>query len=392
MKRFTIITLLSLAYALFLNLVLLDAIYADDVQPPVAKRPVPVVHITDLYRPHEDPDDHWDLAVQYALAARGDTKLVAIVLDYPNQQVKNPDISAVAQLNFITGMAVPAMTGVPGDFPLDTDMKDPAVRNSPELSGVRALHRILRDSPEPVVITVTGWCRDLMFIYKYDPELFKEKCAGVYLNAGLGAPTPDHQKELEWNALIDPIAYGEAFKLPVPVYWLPCFHTRDREHYGPESYYGSFFHFNQGEILPELSKPMQNYFLAMFRDGGKRPGWTDWLTVLSEEPNQIELEKQSKSGRLMWCTAGMLHMVGKTVLADGSIVPIAEADGKAIYEFLPIKIECDKESRTSWKFNKGTDANKGPFVFKVPDRDKYHAGMGKALKTLVLEIGAEKKK
>ena len=36
------------------------------------KAGVPVIHITDLHRPHVDPDDHWDLACVYALAYRGD--------------------------------------------------------------------------------------------------------------------------------------------------------------------------------------------------------------------------------------------------------------------------------------------------------------------------------
>ena len=28
---------------------------------------IPVLHTTDLFRPHMDPDDHWDLACIYAL-------------------------------------------------------------------------------------------------------------------------------------------------------------------------------------------------------------------------------------------------------------------------------------------------------------------------------------
>jgi len=31
----------------------------------------PMLHVTDLFRPHIDPDDHWDLACVYALACRG---------------------------------------------------------------------------------------------------------------------------------------------------------------------------------------------------------------------------------------------------------------------------------------------------------------------------------
>jgi hypothetical protein len=32
---------------------------------------IPTLHQTDLFRPHADPDDHWDLACVYALAAHG---------------------------------------------------------------------------------------------------------------------------------------------------------------------------------------------------------------------------------------------------------------------------------------------------------------------------------
>ena len=391
MKRFAIF--LSL---LFIQTVILSGtgiLCADETTPSVAKRPVRVVHITDLFRPHSDPDDHWDLATQYALATRGDIDLVGVVIDYPKPEWgKDPDISAVAQLNFITGRSVPVMTGVPDTFSLDADMKDPVVRNSPELSGVRALHRILRDSPDPVVITVTGWCRDLIFIYKYDPELFAKKCAGVYLNAGLGIPDTAKQETMEWNVIIDPAAYAQSFSLPVPVYWLPCFHTRDHKYYGPDSCNGSYFRFLQSEILPELSDPMQNFFLSMFRDGEKGPGKSDWLTILHQKPDQKLLERESKNLRHMWCTGGMLHMAGKTVLTDGTIVPINEAGNKAVYTFRPIKITCDKDGRTSWVSNEGDKTGKGPFVFEVRDMDNYYAAMGKALKGLILELGTKEKK
>ena len=35
--------------------------------------PVPVIHVTDLHRPHVDPDDHWDLACVFALAYAGES-------------------------------------------------------------------------------------------------------------------------------------------------------------------------------------------------------------------------------------------------------------------------------------------------------------------------------
>ena len=45
--------------------------------------PVGMIHVTDLYRPHVDPDDHWDLASVFALGYRGDVDLKMVLIDYP---------------------------------------------------------------------------------------------------------------------------------------------------------------------------------------------------------------------------------------------------------------------------------------------------------------------
>ncbi|MBN1589912.1 MAG: hypothetical protein JW888_10390 [Pirellulales bacterium] len=358
----------------------------------MANRPAAVVHITDLFRPHDDPDDHWDLATQYALAARGDTRLVAVLIDGPRRnRAKDPDILAVAQLNHITGLSVPALAGAPDTFPFDADMKDPAVRNSIELAGIRALHRLLRESPDPVVITVTGWCRDLIILSRFDPELFAEKCAGVYLNAGLGAPDPAEQTKMNWNVALDPPSYIESFSLRIPIYWLPCYHAPGCVRLGPDARYGSLYEFRQGEVLRELSDPMRNYFLSMFRDGGKGPGRADWLTTLYQKPDEELLEPEAKRTRRMWCTAGMLHMVGKTVLPDGTIAPLDKAGEREVYAFRPIRVKCDRLGRTSWTFGEPAKAEADRFIFEVRDTENYRDAMGKALRCLILELGTRER-
>lgn len=44
---------------------------------------VPVIHQTDCFHHHADPDDHWDLASQFALAYTEDIDLKGILIDYP---------------------------------------------------------------------------------------------------------------------------------------------------------------------------------------------------------------------------------------------------------------------------------------------------------------------
>ena len=74
---------------------------------------IPVLHATDLFRPHMDPDDHWDLACIYALAYRGDIDLKGILIDHPplNRKDRNPDTMAVAQMNLICGIYAPVAVG-----------------------------------------------------------------------------------------------------------------------------------------------------------------------------------------------------------------------------------------------------------------------------------------
>ena len=41
-----------------------------------------VIHITDLYHPHQDPDDHFDLAQIFALAKQGDLEVLQVMIDH----------------------------------------------------------------------------------------------------------------------------------------------------------------------------------------------------------------------------------------------------------------------------------------------------------------------
>ena len=80
---------------------------------PSGKAKVAVIHVTDLFRPFADPDDHWDLACTYALARQGHVELLGVMIDYPPQDAYDPDVQAIAQLNYLTGLSVPVVVGSP---------------------------------------------------------------------------------------------------------------------------------------------------------------------------------------------------------------------------------------------------------------------------------------
>ena len=95
-------------------------------------RRIPLVHITDLYHPPQDPDDHLDLATIVALP---EYDLRGVVLDVTKKFLvpkpegwdiaRDPGYVPVAQLAHLTGRAIPAAMGPiaplahPGDAALD---------------------------------------------------------------------------------------------------------------------------------------------------------------------------------------------------------------------------------------------------------------------------------
>jgi hypothetical protein len=356
-------------------------------EPPT--EPVPTIHASDLFRPHNDPDDHWDLACIYSLAYQNEVDLLGILIDDPQPgRYNDPDVMAVAQLNYLTGEAVPVMVGSPQwhDSPgsISAELEK-------DLSGIRSMLEIMRRSPEPVVIHVLGSCRDLAMAGRLAPDLFAEKCRAIYLNAGSGTPDPAKAERLEWNVHLEPQAYVAMFELPCPLYWMPCFeevhpHTRDLFRVAE---YGTFYRFRQGEILPHLSPGMQRYFLSMFRDGRffeeERDAsalQADWLRELRRPIDSKAMQSIEAMQRNMWCTAGFLHSVGKTVTPDGKIVPLGKAESP-VYSFDSIEVTCNENAVTSWK---STSEKTDRYRFHVRNLERYPEAMTRAMRTLLEQL------
>ena len=68
----------------------------------------PIIHQTDLFHPHGDPDDHFDLATVFALAAQQRLDLRGIVIDDPPPRRRgDPALGAVAQSSRLTSVVTP---------------------------------------------------------------------------------------------------------------------------------------------------------------------------------------------------------------------------------------------------------------------------------------------
>ena len=176
-----------------------------------AHRPTPLLHVTDLYHPHNDPDDHWDVATVYALAKMERVRLLGVLIDYPLKTKPDafggPAVQAVAQLNHIAGFAVPVAVGASVSY---SDVVSGAAQLADwDRRGVDFILETLRSAPEPVAISVVGSCRDVALAGREHPEVFREKCRGIYLNAGTGTFDPAKGANQEWNVMLDPARLPE---------------------------------------------------------------------------------------------------------------------------------------------------------------------------------------
>ena len=321
---------------------------------------VSVVHQADLYRPHQDPDDHWDLACQYALAKLARQTLQGIMMDFPYAGGPgDPDICAIAQMNTICGFNVPYGIG--------------AKAGENASAAANLLLSVLENSSEPVVVHLAGSCVDVALALQARPDLFERHCAALYLHAGAA----QDDRQLEYNVALAPWAYARVHAAPCPVYWLPCFHRVPD--WGKEDMqvgkHGTFYRFVQGDILRNLPKRVQNYFLYMFtEDTNPR-----YLQALEQPVAEKALERYCAQARNMWCTAGLLHAVGWAVDAQGKCVPI-DSSG-AICHFIPVQVECSENGRTRWRECSEGESNSR--LFTLRDVAAYPQAMTRAMQTIL---------
>jgi len=341
--------------------------------------PVPVIHVTDLHRPHVDPDDHWDLACVYALAYRGDIELLGVLIDYPPAQRKdhNPDIAAVAQMNRITGLGVPVAIGTP--YPMKSRDDAQPYASVSDHQGIDMVLDLLQKSDRPVVINVIGDSRTIAVAGKKAPQLFTEKCAGVYLNAGAGAPEKTDDAKLEYNVTLDKPAYEAIFDLPCPVYWMPCFESLGSKDRSRVPEFGTYYRFRQGDVLPHLSEKVQIYFAYMFA----RKTDQHWLRCLEGKPDKTLLADVGTKDRHMWCTAGFFHAAGYGVAPDGTTPKLGMATNATVYSFDPIKITGMGPGGNEWTPDPNSTKR---FIFHVRDTDHYQPAVTEAMKSLLMDL------
>lgn len=193
---------------------------------------IPLIVITDLYHPHQDPGDNFELINAYAIP---ELDLKAVILDcynpFRSKIAKNvnkglwedpngprePGIICVQQLNYIFGRDIPFGVGPFEQMKQKNDRME-------DLSdffnqGINLLKTTLEQSDKKVIIATFGSSRVLAVAFNRFPSLMKRKIKMIHLSAGTGGNDPDY---LEWNVALDTLAFVSLMESGLPIAIYPC--------------------------------------------------------------------------------------------------------------------------------------------------------------------------
>jgi len=270
---------------------------------------VPLVYSTDLFHPHDDPDDHLDLATVFALP---EFDLRAVLLDQGDRQKERPGSLVMEQMAALTGRKAPYARGLIEKLrsPSDTGANQPA-----ECQGaVELLLRTLRASRDPVVIIQVGSSRDIVAAFNRDPVLFRSRVKAIYANIGNIAV-----KGKEWNVQLDPHAYVGLIRSGLPVYLCPCFPQKD-----PHATFWKLSSYR--DTLDRAPLPLQNFFLYALHKVDPKEIAPDAILSQNLRPWRHSIWPNAKE---MWSTASILDAAGRR---------------EEVFRFVPASIEIGDDA------------------------------------------------
>lgn len=326
-------------------------------RPSASAHPIPIIHCTDLFHPHGDPDDHFDLATFYAIPS---LDLKAVILDQGKLQIERPGTIPVSQLNSITGRHVPAAIGLaeklraPDDKALDQKARFQ--------QGIELILNSLRQSPIPVAITAVGSMRDVVAAFNREPDLFRRKVSKVMAFIG-EASDP---KFIEWNVSLDPQAYIGLLRSGLPIYWVPCFDGGLWTNKG----HASFWQARHDELLRDASPQLLQYFIYALEKETSDP-----IAFLSSPVDPERKRRLFAGSRNLWAAA-VLESAADPNSANG------------LYGFSEIEASIDADAVV--RYNK-SPVSKKIMRFEIRNPSQYATLMTAETARLLSRLGQELK-
>ncbi len=346
-------------------------------------RMIPLIHITDLYHPPQDPDDHFDLAT---IAALPELDLRGVILDVTQKFLepapggwdiaRDPGYIPVVQLGHILGRAIPVAAGPAA--PLASVSDDVRDRPAAQQAGVRLLLDLLDASPGPVMLSVVGSARVVAAAFNRAPDLLRARVAAVVLNAGsTGGP------KREWNVGLDHAAYTCLWRSGLPIHWYPC--GTPSGAFDPAHERGTFWKSTHATMLRSLSPVMRAWFANALTES--RRG--DIIHLLDEPVDVPTWNNILRGERNMWSTASLVMTAGRTLARTGDgwrFVPPGGAGEREVWPWRldPVSVSVNDAGDVTWTI--ATDASRQR-LFGRKSGPGFGAAMGEALGALLGTLG-----
>ncbi len=318
---------------------------------------IPVIYCTDLFHPHDDPDDHFDIAALYALE---ELDVQGIVFDQGQRQTERPGHIPVSQLNALTGRSVPWAIGLAE--PLASPEDDARDRPGEYQAGVRLILDILARARIPVTIITVGSLRDVAAAFNRRPDLFRDRVGCLMSFIGeASAPTR------EWNVGLDPAAFIRLMNAGLPVWWVPCFDGGNFHNRG----HASFWQASHADLLCRAGDPVMNFFIYALVDQDA----PDPLGYLAQPVDETARAQVLAMTRNLWCAAVFTAAAGRRIVErDGAwvAVPATRLTGDdrlvEVFRFTPVSLFVDGDARVSYE---RSDRSHEIMRFEVTDPDRY---------------------
>ncbi len=329
---------------------------------------VPVIDVTDLYTPYQDPGDNFDLVTAFAMPG---INLQAVIIDPTTSFLgtRAPGQLAVEQLNLAFGRNVPYAYGPFTALSSPTDTLSTAPAN--QQAGINLLLNTLQQSSQPVDIMSFGSARTIAAAYNRDPTLMEQKVGMIYLSAGsqlTGSPP-----YVEWNVNLDMNAYQCLLQSNLPITLMPCATGTSASAVGE---YNTYYSLPNMNFINSMDPVLQRYVAYQFNQTstsaflpamtqpvtGSMMGFTSqshnvWETQAWMEASGQELVQHSNGTYAM--IPPSQQQAGDTVLPNLSIPVNITYTGNGQYTFT-----LTSGTTTKWQYDRGSNPLQNQAAFQ----------------------------
>lgn len=328
-----------------------------------AGRKVPVIDCTDLYHPHQDVGDNFDLLAAYALP---EIDLKAVILDvtqryrqayadHPDPKYRDPTgprdpgFIPVLQLNYLFGRDVPCRAAPFQEMKSPTDK----MLDAPpfQQQGIELLLKTLRESDEKIDLLLFGSARAAAVAYNREPDLMRAKIRRVHLCAG--ASSPDY---LEWNVMLDRNAFVRLLRSDLALAIYPCATKDGPFAYGPHN---CFWRLPNLKFIARMDPRLQAYLAFAFT----RSTRMDFLRAVEQAPPAEMLESFLGRPHNVWETSVWAQVANRRLVrrADGTcrLVPAAEvlpSDEVLPNELRPCRVKVRDDGMFTFELTDGASS------------------------------------